>query len=30
MTENGLWASATTSLGRGFLAFIADPESEVD
>ncbi|MGC4864744.1 hypothetical protein ACLQ3B_04820 [Micromonospora sp. DT53] len=30
MTENGLWAPATTPLGVEFLAFIADPESKVD
>ncbi|MEH1014663.1 hypothetical protein V6U90_16320 [Micromonospora sp. CPCC 206060] len=30
MTENGLWAPATTPLGVEFLAFIADPESKAD
>ena len=30
MTENGLWAAATTPLGAEFLAFVTDPESKVD
>lgn len=29
MTEQGLWASSTTDLGRGLLAFIQDPASRV-
>jgi hypothetical protein len=30
MTQNGLWAGATTPLAAEFLAFIADPETKVD
>jgi hypothetical protein len=29
MTENGLWARASTPLGTEFLAFVADPETKV-